>query len=143
MTRPLATQYTENCPFFSGAPGKYSRGSWGLEKGVPATGGEPITLETMTGKTQILGASLPCSSPLSVLCDIRKIPVLGSLVPSSGRMWWHLLCKHCGAIDTFVDITWQTDFFHLSPDVGFPSVCCNYHWWIKKLPWPVDRAELR
>lgn len=34
MTRPLATQHTENCLFFSGTPGKCSRGPWGLEKGV-------------------------------------------------------------------------------------------------------------
>lgn len=34
MTRPLATQHTENCPFFSGAPGKCSRGAWELEKAV-------------------------------------------------------------------------------------------------------------
>ena len=30
-----------------------------------------------------------------------------------------------------------------SPDVGFPFVCCEYHWLMKKLPWPVDRAEFR
>ena len=25
-------------------------------------------------------------------------------------------------------------------DVGFPSVCCEYHWLIKKLFWP-DKVE--
>ena len=45
-------------------------------------------------------------------------------------------CK-CGISAKWIQVARNSQ---LSGDVGFPSVCCEYHWLIKELLWVYSRA---